>query len=242
MYNLKSNQFYKLLSKYRKSRGLTLENLGNLIGKTKATISKYENGEIIPDIITILEICNCLNINLSKLFTVENNNHSCLFNNPFHTDKLYLYYYTESILITSIMELKHVNNTILISLYNGVKNITQYANETAYYYEGIMECDKTIGYMNLYNSTSQKTQLEKIQISFSIPWSKNVEITSFFLLGITPNSIPIVKKGILSVNPIDDIETYNSELLIQKEDLENIKKNNSWILENKNYSNFFFKK
>lgn len=44
------------------------------------------------------------------------------------------------------------------------------------------------------------------------------------------------------MNPIDDIETYNSELLIQKEDLENIKKNNSWILENKNYSNFFFKK
>ena len=101
-------------------------------------VDKYENGEIIPDIITILEICNCLNINLSQLFPVENNNHSCLFNNPFHTDKLYLYYYTESILITSIMELKHVNNTILISLYNGVKNITQYANETAYYYEGIM--------------------------------------------------------------------------------------------------------
>ena len=31
-------------------------------------------------------------------------------------------------------------------------------------------------------------------------------------------------------------------LEMPKEDLENIKKNNSWILENKNYSNFFFKK
>ena len=241
MYDLSNNAFCKYMAKYRKSRGFTLESLGNIIGKTKATVSKYERGEIIPDITTILEICNALNLNLSQLFPSKNSTSktSCL--NPFNVNKLYLYYYTGNVLITSIIELKEEDHTIFATLYNGVKDITRYADKSAYYYEGILEFDKTVGYINLYNAESQKTQLEKLQISFTIPWSKNIEITNFFILGITPNSLPIVKKGILSTIPIKNIELYNDELLLKKEDLQNIQYNNAWILENKNYSNFFFK-
>ena len=241
MYDLSSNTFNKYMTKYRKSRGLTLEALGNNIGKTKATVSKYERGEIIPDITTILEICNALNISLSQLFPSKNSisKTSCL--NPFNVNILYLYYYTENILITSVIELKEENHTIFTTLYNGVKNITRYADKSAYYYEGILEFDKTIGYMNLYNVESENTQLEKLQISFTIPWSKDIEITNFFILGITPNSLPIVKKGIISTTPIKNIKLYDDILLLNKEDLQNIQHNNAWILENKNYSNYFLK-
>lgn len=241
MYDL-NNNFNRFLTQYRKSRGLTLEALGNKIGKTKATVSKYEKGEIIPDIITILEICNTLNITLSQLYptTLHVSQHQHI--NPFVINKLYLYYYTENILITSIIELSQESNTIFARLYNGVKDINKYASQTAYYYEGIMECDKTIGYINLSNSVSQETQLEKLQLSFTIPWSQNIEITSFFLLGITPNSIPIVKKGILSIEPIKNIEIYQEDLKINNKDLKKIQEDNAWILENKNYSHFFFEK
>lgn len=242
MYNTKNSSFNTLLTQYRKSRGLTLENLGNKIGKTKATISKYERGEIIPDIVTALEICNVLDITLSQLFPMESASKKYNSRNPFDVDKLYLYYYTENILITSIIELREDNNEIQVKLYNGVKNIKTYASETSYYYDGIMVCDKTIGYINLQNTASQKTQLEKLQISFAIPWSNNIEITNFFILGLTPNSVPTVKKGIMSIKPIDHFEIFENDLKLNKDDITTIQKNNAWILENKNYSHFFLDK
>lgn len=239
MYNIKNNNFNKLLTQYRKSRALTLETLGSKIGKTKATVSKYERGEIVPDIITILEICNVLEINLSQLFPMENSSKKINSINPFSVDKLYLYYYTENILITSIIELKENNNEIQVKFYNGVKNIRLYAHETSYSYDGIMVCDKTIGYINLQNTCSQKTQLEKLQISFAIPWSNNIEFTNFFILGLTPNSVPIVKKGIMSIKPINHFEIFENDLKLNKDDITTIQKNNAWILETKNYSHFF---
>ena len=243
MYDLENNKFNIILMEYRKSRGITQEGLGKKIGKTKATISKYECGEIIPDIITILEICNILNINLTQLFPIKSDSKDINFKaNPFRVNKLYLYYYTENILITSIAELKEESNKILVNFYNGVKNINTYANESSYYYEGFMRYDKTIGYFDLYNSKSQNTQLEKLQISFTITWSQNIEITNFFILGLTPNSIPIVKKGLLSTTPINNFEKFEDDLKISKDELLKIQKDNAWILENKNYSHFFLDK
>lgn len=241
MYDLNISDFNKLLTTYRKSRGFTLESLGNKIGKTKATVSKYENGEIIPDILTVLEICNVLDISLSQLFTVSSGFIKSSPHNPFNTNKLYLYYYTENILITSILELLEETNKIFVKLYNGIKDTKAYANETSYYYEGTLECDRTVGYINLYNPTSQGTQLEKLQISFTIPWSKDFKVTNFFILALTPNSVPIVKKGIISTIPLEDISIYQDNLQVSKVELADMQKNNAWILENKNYDYYFYK-
>ncbi len=129
---------------------------------------------------------------------------------------------------------------ILINFYNGIKNIKNYAEETAYYYEGTLECEKAIGYINLYNTKSQGTLLEKIQISFTIPWSQDLNLTNFFILALTPNSIPIIKRGIISTKPLSNTSSYINDLKISKFELEQIQKNNAWILGNKNYAYFFF--
>lgn len=240
MYNLDMLNFSKLLKKYRKSKGITLEKLGNNINKTKATVSKYENGEIIPDILTLLEICNELNINLSQLFPSQYNNTNSHSYNPFHVNKLYLYYYTENVLITSVLELIEENNKILAKLYNGIKNINLYAKEYSYYYEGIFECDKTIGYINLNSSNLPNSLFEKVQISFTIPWTQKINFTNFFILGITPNSLPILKKGIISLEPIKDISIFKNDLTLSKEELSKMQKNNAWILDNKNFDYYFY--
>ena len=240
MYNLKDANFKNNLITYRKSRGLSLESLGNKIGKTKATVSKYERGEIIPDIITILEICNALDVNLSQLFPANFNSQNTVYYNPFSSNTVYLYYYAENVLITSILEIVDENNKTCVKFYNGIKNINKYAQEHSYYYEGDLECDRINGYINLRNCTSEKIKLEKVQISFNIPWSKNFKITNFFILGITPNSIPIIKKGIISTTPIKKVENFYNDLKLSDDDLFAIQKNNAWILENKNYDHFFF--
>ena len=242
MYNLKEINFGTLLKEYRKSRNLTLEELGKKIGKTKATISKYEKTEIIPDTITLLEICNALNISLSQLFPIDNriNSNNNALSNPFKTNKLYLYYYTGSILIKSILEINTETNELSVRFYNGIKNYETYAESSSYYYEGILEYDKTIGYINLSNPISQNVLFEKIQISFPISWSREFVMTNFFIIALTPNSIPVIKKGIISSKIIEDFSKFQDNLKISQIELNNIQKNNAWILEKPNYDHFYF--
>lgn len=240
MYDISKDTFTKNLNFYRKSKGLSLEELGNIICKAKATISKYERGEIIPDFLTVLEICNALDISLSQLFPIVLNKTKKFNINPFSSNIVYLYYYVEKHPIISVLEIIEEKDKSLVKLYNGVKNIEKYAEKSSYYYEGEMECYNTNGYITLSNCNSEEILLEKVLISFNIPWSKNFELTNFFIHGITPNSIPIIKKGIISINPITDVNSILNDLILTKDDVNKIQKDNAWLLENKNYDHFFY--
>lgn len=52
---------------FRKARGLTLQQLANLIHKSRASVSKYETGEITLDIETLYEISEALEVPLNRL-------------------------------------------------------------------------------------------------------------------------------------------------------------------------------
>lgn len=241
MYELNNKLIAENIKFYRKTRNITMKQLGEIIGKTKATVSKYENGEITPDIITILEICNALNISISQLFPTEEILQVNA-NNPFSSNIIYMYYFTGDLLITSIIELIENNNEIKVKCYNGVKDIKKYAENNSYSYEGVLTCDKTVGYIDLLNTSTRGDLFEKVQIVFSIPWSTKFEITNFFIMGLTPNANPIVKKGILSTHPITNFENFNDDLKITEEEVKEIKRNNNWILSNKNYNHFYYDK
>lgn len=93
MSNFDKKDFGENIKKFRKAKGLSQENLAMAINKTPATIARYENGEIIPNVEQIHLICNELNIyeyelfnNTQKINNIENTV------NPFHTNTLYLYY------------------------------------------------------------------------------------------------------------------------------------------------------
>lgn len=241
MYIINNLNIGRQIQYYRKTRGYTLEQLGLQISKTKATISKYEKNEIIPDIITIIEICNVLDINISELIPVDIKNTSINNFNPFSCNKLYLYYYTDNMLITSVLDIFMEKHSLNVKLYNGIKNIQNYATEYSYYYEGFLETDRTIAYITLKNVISQNIILEKLQISINIPWSNNFQICNCFISALTPNSLPVVKKGIISKNEITNFENYADDLKPTKIEIEKIYRNNSWILESSNYDHFFFK-
>lgn len=92
MYNLSMENIGTKLNFYRKKQNISLENLGKQISKSKATVSKYEKGVILPDIITLLEICNVLNINISQI--LEQTTPINKIKNPFKNNTLFLYYIT----------------------------------------------------------------------------------------------------------------------------------------------------
>ena len=58
----------------------------------------------------------------------------------------------------------------------------------------------------------------------------------------TNETINSIKKGILSIYPITNFDKFQDDLIITDEELNEIKKNNNWILNNKNYNHFFYDK
>ena len=52
---------------YRKARELTLQQLADLIHKSRASVSKYENGEITLDVETLSEIADVLMVSPGQL-------------------------------------------------------------------------------------------------------------------------------------------------------------------------------
>lgn len=60
-------QIGKQIRTFRKMRKLTLDELSNVLHKSKSTISKYERGEISVDIETLYEIADALQIHVEQL-------------------------------------------------------------------------------------------------------------------------------------------------------------------------------
>ncbi len=57
----------KRIRNFRKTRNLTLDEMSNIICKSKSTISKYEKGEIAVDIETLYELADALHIHVEQL-------------------------------------------------------------------------------------------------------------------------------------------------------------------------------
>ena len=85
------------IKKYRKSRGYTIEQFSTMINKSKATLSKYENGTITIDIETLYDIAQALNIDLKCFIDYQppvfHQEQVLTGNFYFNTPQAYMYYF-----------------------------------------------------------------------------------------------------------------------------------------------------
>ena len=52
---------------FRRAQGMTLQQLADKIHKSRASVSKYETGEIVVDVETLYDISRALNVELNAL-------------------------------------------------------------------------------------------------------------------------------------------------------------------------------
>ena len=50
---------------------MTQEELGSAIGVTNKTISRWENGNYMPDIVLMKELCDVFQININELLSLS---------------------------------------------------------------------------------------------------------------------------------------------------------------------------
>lgn len=234
MYDTKSITLGQTLREYRKISNMTLEEVGNKICKSKVSVCKYENNEILPDFYTLLELCNVLNIDINQLCEqIEED--EIKIENPFQKRKLYLYYYTKNKLIDSVMELQKQGNKYMVKFFNGIKKDSK---KCAYYYEGEMINDKTITYFDL-NTGKHARVNEKVQIIVNIPWAENLDVYDGLYTGMNRNGLPVVKKILVSKIQINDFEKYDNHLKFSKEESKKMYKENALVFANTEYDEFF---
>ena len=64
------------IAKYRKERHITQEQLGETVGVTNRTVSKWEQGISMPSVDLVPRIASALSISLDQLFGMETKDHA----------------------------------------------------------------------------------------------------------------------------------------------------------------------
>lgn len=59
------------IRKARKKAGLTLQDVGNLVGLSFGAISQYERGERVPDVVTMFKLSEALRCSVDEMATED---------------------------------------------------------------------------------------------------------------------------------------------------------------------------
>lgn len=240
MYNLDYKEFGTNLKILCKSKNISLVELGAEIGKSKSTMYKYAQGEIIPDFPTVIEICNVLEIDINDFCSIKHfENDTSKSINPFNTNKLYLYYigFNSKMLISSI-DIESTSSMQKI-VFKNVINVKD-KNSTAFEYVGTLETDNRVTFISLTNNKLSNKKFEKVLITINMNYSTN-DIYMGSIMGTNDANKPTIRKCILSSKLLIDKDEINEcfeKLKITQEEKEFINTNNFWDIETVNVEEY----
>lgn len=232
MYNLDSYKIGKMIREARKSKGLSVEELANKICKSITTIYKYERDEVIPDLVTILEICNVLELDINDLTIqdrIEVNRETSI--NPFPTDILYIYYLG----FGSLAEYR-----LKITPENGVMKVEFLLGDDQVYYVGTIESNSDLAFISLKNYYAVNQCFEKLLLTINMKFCIDGMNTGVILALREEVNQPVIKKIILSRKRINENEKDEiiKRLNLTESERANLLKNGYWYPDISNNSGF----
>lgn len=222
----------KKIKKIRKLKNMTLDDLAKKINKSRSAVSKYENGEINIDLVTLKEISDVFEIEIANLipqdFVEPKKKFTDLDKVPrfFKVDsKIYSYYYDgrNSKILKSLIEISGGDDEDpRVSMYMNISDYDfPYICENTYY--GNIEHFDSITRINLVN---KYTDLEKPNISILSPFVDS-EIRWGLWSGISIRPImPAAIKMLFSTKILDEDKDLQKKLILNREDMAYIKKFN----------------
>ena len=224
---VKCTDFANTIYRIRIERNLTQKDLGDLIGVSDRTISKWENGTTVPDLETIKTLCKELDISPDSIIKAEKN-----FKDVFHSLKRkighFLNYILKNIFLIGFIVAFILLLAYFINNYNTIRiyNLT-YEKENIIFEDGYFFKTKVLNIITINN-----IKLDKITYE---PTSVKVELYTY----LNGDKHIIYESDKLDNIYIEESKSYTD--LLTKDVIENIK-NNLYIkiyttdIENNNYS------
>lgn len=220
---------------YRKMKNITIEVFAGMINKSKATVSKYENGDISIDIETLFIIANKLDISVSQLIDLEQEEAETEKNLPatdghYEKRRMYMYFYDgrRSRFVRSVIEIgsSMENGAYRANLYSDLED---YSNcyQCKFLYHGTMRRYDTFTNFNFEN---QNNKVEKVFLYAINSFSHNGRMIGMFSGLSTQPILPVSFKFILSPDIMEENEELKEQLIFTKEDIKQMKKMNMFVV------------
>lgn len=237
MYNLDSYKFGEFLRKARKAKKKTVKEIAEKISKTETTVYKYERNELMPDLLTVLEICNVLDIgfddftNVTRIEEAKENS-----NNPFPVNNIYLYYigFTNNLLCFEL-EIKSEGGFQKVYFKNT-------ENDTILYV-GSLESSQDIAYIYMKNYYATNKRFEKIELVINLKYASDERYMGMINGTYDETNQPLTKKCIILKRPINhkdenEVNNLKERLMITAEEFEIMKKKQGWIMNTTNLTDY----
>lgn len=223
-----SKEIGKSIRNFRKMKKLTIEDLANKILKSKATVSKYEKGEITIDIVTLYTIANTLQINVEQLLynmpnqiPISSNNFNPAFFNGIFQFYSYIFDGRSNQIIRCVFDISTeiAESRYKIMMYMNIKDYDNYQN-----------CENTYsGYIEHYDAmtnmfmTNMDTPMEKVTVSILASFlDSDTKWGLFFGISSRP-MMPIAIKMFFSKKRLKEDETLIKQLKVSREDIRLLK-------------------
>lgn len=218
-------EFGNNIKKARKNKGLSQENIADILCVTRSAITRYENGEVFPNPEQISIICDTLDIYPNDLFDSSNNKIINKENskNPFKTNTLYIYY--NAYFPYQKRYGKGKFKLILHEKYDTcIADLVDYKTNKIYL-SGHIYSDETIAVFILENYKPNNPRLEVTQIILNIFDSSRDKF--FGTLSCTNgNYTPSIRKCILSKIALNFDDEMLEELKITDLEKNTLNENN----------------
>ena len=226
---------------YRKMKGLTLQQLADAIHKSRATVSKYENGEITLDVVTLCEIAEALDVPLTQLTDYQPRRQEPQPQAPefdgkspfFQADRLYFYFYDgrHKWLKTGVIDVRKeiVNEDGSHEAAMFLRATTPSGRSSEICYTGnVLYSDMLIRF----NFLNQYNKLEQDLLYIFNPLELR-ELTEGLLCGISSSDLmPCAFRCLVSLSPSEDAEMLRELLQIKPKELRRLQKLNMFIVDN----------
>ena len=240
MYNLQNLSLGQKIKICRMKKGLNVDDLAKRIIKSKNAVYKYECDAVIPDAITLMEICNALNIEIEELLNdniLKEQKDKII--NIFKTNKLYLYYISDDSIVASVL---YITND-KVYLYNGIKSKKD-INNCAYIFTGNvrMSTEKAVFHLENIKNKNNNELYDEVDIKLNLKF-KEKEIYMGSISGINLNNKDFVKKCIVTKNFLNKNELLKNKdkLYISNKEMDMIGKKGYWEIETRQMADFYVK-
>lgn len=228
------------IRKYRKVGKMTLQDLADAIHKSRATVCKYENGEIAVDIETLYEISQVLQVSMSQLTEYLPETSLELSTAPgrfkkspfFQAQRLYFYFYDGRYQRTkdgviNIYEKKGEPGKYEATL--TICSVTANGRSSEIFYTGkVLYSDMLIrfSFVNQYNP------LEEDLLYIFNPLDLR-DFTTGLLCGISSSDLmPCAFKCVITLKPQELTEDFRQQMLFTKKDMKRWKQLNMLLIDN----------
>ncbi len=214
---------------YRKNSGLSLKELAEKICKSKASVSKYEQGKVAVDIVTLFDIATALNITPFQLFDYTIAQKPQTSAAPFSKfDTMHLYHMKDRKIYHSLMKTypDEGEGQTHATLFYKIKDTQDYGHCSCIYHGSMYSHELMLSFIlrNYHNA------VENILLNFSIPM-RNTTVLTGMICGISANSfMPVAHKILLSKEELACDDALEAELTILPDSFKEMKRNNTLFI------------